>query len=144
MIVGVIAVPMMQMPVMDEIHVIAMLDAQMLFVRMAVRMIVGGDAGHQFLGIGVRSADLDRMLINMPAVGVVKVPVVKIINMAAVIDGLMAAAFGMGMGPVPAVKHLMRHGGRSNQGKRQDSAVKGSMHHSALRKTIPPASYTIG
>lgn len=108
MIVGVIAVPVMQMPVMDEIHVIAVLDGHVLLARMTVRMIVGGNPSHQFLGLGIGCAHLDRMLVDVAAMRVVEVPVVEVIDMAAVIDRLMAAALGMGMAFMHAVKHFVR------------------------------------
>ena len=134
MIVGVIAVPVMQMPVMHEIHVIAVLDGHMLLARMSMRMIVGGDSRHKFLRIGIGIAHFDHMLIDMAAMRVVQVPVMQVIDMAGVIDGLMAAVLGMGVAIVPAMEHLMRHYRRGNQGKRQQSAVQGSMHDCALHK----------
>lgn len=134
MIVGVIAVPVMQMPVMDEIHVIAVLDGHVLLTRMTVRMIVGGNPRHQFLSLGIGRAHLDRVLVDMAAMRVVEVPVVQVIHMAAVIDRLMAAALGMGMALVHAVEHLMGHHRRGNQGKRQHGASQGSMHDCALHK----------
>jgi hypothetical protein len=108
MIVGVIAVPVMQMPVMDEIHVIAVLDGHVLLARMTVRMIVGGNPSHQFLGLGIGCTHLDRVLVDMAAMRVVEVPVVEVIDMTAVIDRLMVAALGMGMAFMPAVKHFVR------------------------------------
>jgi hypothetical protein len=127
-IVGVIAMQVVQPPVMDEIDMIAMLDAHMLLAGMAVPVIVSGDAHGEFLGFGIGIADLDHMLIDMPAMRVVEVAVVEIVDMACMFERLMAAALRMGVAFMRGMDHLVRTSWGGGKGKREGSQVKGSVH----------------
>jgi hypothetical protein len=128
MIIGVVAVQVMQVPVMDKVGVRAVLDAHMLFARMAVPVLIGGHMGGKLVGLGIGRADLDRVLVNMPVMGVVEVTVVQIVDMAGMFERLMAAAFAMGMAVMAGMQHLMRHGRSGKEGKRQNGENKGSVH----------------
>lgn len=123
MIVGVIAMAMVQPPVMDEIHVGTMLDAHVLLAVMAVRVIVGGHARSQFLGFGVGGADFQGMLVDMAVMRVVEVAVVQVIDMARMFERLMAAALCMGVAFVRGMEHLVGAGGSSDKGKRESGQI---------------------
>jgi hypothetical protein len=138
MIVSVIAVHRMQPPVMDEVHMRAMLHHQVLLARMAVGVIVGGDAGDQFLSLGIGGADVDHVFIDMPVVLVVQVAIVEVVDMARMSDGLMAAVSAVSMGIVPAMQHLMRKHRDSGKGKRKHrrsgGSIQGSVHEKPSKK----------
>jgi hypothetical protein len=108
MIVDVIAVHGMQPPVMDVVHVRAVLDHHVLLTRMAVGVGIGGDARDQLLSLRVGGADLDHVFVDMPIVLVVQMPIVEIIDMARMSDRLMAAIGTMAVGIMAAMQHLMR------------------------------------
>jgi hypothetical protein len=129
-----VAMKVVQVPVMDEIHVVAMLHGEMLLALVAVGMAIGGHPDDQFLGIGIGIAHLEDMLVDMPAMRVVKVAIVEVIDMTIVVERLMAAALAVDMAFVTAMQHLVRHHRLGNQGKRQHGAGQGSMHRCALRK----------
>ncbi len=108
MIIGVIAVLVVQAAVMDEVDVVAVLHAGMLFARVTMRMRLARYARDKFLGFGVGIGDFKSVFIDMSGVRTVKVAVVEIIDMAGVIDRLMTTALGVGVGLMPGVEHLMR------------------------------------
>lgn len=142
MIVGVVAVAVMQAPVVDEIDMGAVLHRHVLLALMAVGVIVGGDARDQFLAFGVGGADLERMFVDMAVVGVVEVTVVQVIDMARMLERLMAAGLAVGMGFMAGVQHLVGKRGRSEKGQRERRAEQGSMHHSGLHKRRSRTSTT--
>lgn len=123
MIVGVIAMAVVQAPVVEEIDMGAMLHAHVLLAGMAVGMIVGGDARGQFLGLGVGGADFQSMLVDMPVMRVVEVALVQVIDMACVFERLMTAALRMGVAFVRGVEHLVGGGGGSDEGKREGGQI---------------------
>lgn len=133
MIVGVVAVNMMQAPIMDEVDMGAVLNALVFFAVMAVGVIVSGDTGAEFLRLGIGGADIKRVLIDMTAMRMVEVAVMQVIDMARVFERLMPAGWPMGMSLMPAVKHFMCHDGRSKKWKRKCRENKGPVHENALQ-----------
>ncbi len=98
MIVAVVAVRMVQVAVDEVVHVVAVWHG---FVAAARAVLVVGGVG---LAVVVRSAcvrvlraDLDRMLVVVPLVGVMEVAVVQIVDVAVVFDGSVAAAGAVDM-----------------------------------------------
>jgi hypothetical protein len=128
MIIGVIAVDMMQPPVMDEIDMAAVLHAHMLFARMAVGVIIAGNARRQLFCVGIGGADIERMFIDVPVMGVMQVAIVEIVDMARMLHRLMRTGLAVGVTFVAGVKHLVRGKGRSGKRKRQGGAKQGSAH----------------
>jgi hypothetical protein len=96
MVVAVTAVGMVEMPVHQVVHVVAMGHRLVAAARsvpvlaiMAAAIMVGRAA------VGVVRRDLDRVLVDVPLVGMMEVPVVQVVDMIAVLDGDMPA-----IGPV--------------------------------------------
>jgi len=133
-IVEVVAMLVVEMAVMDEIHMVAMLHARMLFPSMPMRMGIGGDLRNQFLCLGIGVSHFERVFVDVATVGMMEMPVVEVIDMAIVFERLMTAALGMGMAFVPAMEDLMCHDRRSDKRKRQHGAEQGSMHDCGLHK----------
>ncbi len=108
MIIGVIAVTVVQPAIVDIVHVRAVLHHGMFFARMTMRVIIRGDSGDElFIGrIGRRH--LQRVFIDMAAMRIVEVAIVQIIDMASMIERDMAASIAVGMGFMPGVDHFMR------------------------------------
>lgn len=132
MIVGVIAMQVMQAPIMDEIDMSTMLHAHVLLTRMTVGMIIGGHTRDQFLGGGIGGADIKSMLVDMTVMAMVQVAIMQIIDMPHMLERLMPAGLTVGMAIMSRMKNLMRESRNGKQGKRQCSAEQGSVHESAL------------
>jgi hypothetical protein len=132
-IVSVIAVQVMQPPVMDEIDMGAVLNAQMFLARVAVGMIVARHARAEFLGFGIGGADVERVFIDMPVMSMMQVAVVEVIDMARMFERLMAAGLAVGMGIVAGVKHLVRHGRCDEKRMWERSEKQGPVHDNALQ-----------
>ncbi|MFM7379366.1 MAG: hypothetical protein ACKO1O_14760 [Erythrobacter sp.] len=130
MIVEMIAVLVMQVAIVDEIDVVAVLHGHLPSPRMGIAC----EPRAQFLGIGIGIADFDYVFIDVPVMRVVEMTVVQIVDMALMIDRLMAAALGVDMAFVPGMKHFMRKNRCCNKGKRQSGADQGSFHVSALQE----------
>ena len=90
---------MVQVPVDDVVGVVAVSD-RVVPARRTVDVILVVAAGAVCGGAcrGIRSADDERVLVDVARVRVVQVPVVEEILMAVVLDGLVAAT-----GPVLVV-----------------------------------------
>ncbi|CAN1722515.1 protein of unknown function [Hyphomicrobium sp. 1Nfss2.1] len=93
MIIAVIAVRMMQMTVDQIVDVIAM---RYSLVSAAWAMLMPGLVPHAAMlrrtPVGILTRHFDHMLIDVIAVHVMQVAVVQVIDMIAVLDGLVAAA----------------------------------------------------
>ena len=101
MIVAVVAMRVVQMPRDQIIDVVAVRHRVVpaggtMYVTglVATAAMVGGAA------VGVIARDLDHMLVDVIFVRVMKVAIVQIVDMAAVMDGLMAATRPMPVGMV--------------------------------------------
>jgi hypothetical protein len=132
MIIGMIAVQVVQPSVMEKIDMGAVLHAHVLFALMAVHVIVTRNGGAEFLGLWIGRADFERVLIDMPGMGVVQVAVMQEIDMARMFERLVAASLAMGVGIMPGMQHLVRQ--RWSGGKRQGECgkEKGSGHANSL------------
>lgn len=129
-----VAVLVMQVPVMDEVDMVPVLHGLVLFARMAMRMRLTRHTRDQFLGLGVRVADIEHMFIDMPAMPMMKMAIVEIVDVTRVVDGLMAAALGVGVTVMRSVEHLVCERGSGKEGKRQSGAQQGSTHDCGLHK----------
>lgn len=107
MIVGVIAVEMVQAPVMDIIHVAAVLHHFMLLAIVAVDVIIAGNAHHQFFSRRIGSRNFNCVFVDMAIVRMVEVPIMQVINMPVMIDRGVAASSAVGVGFMACVNHLM-------------------------------------
>lgn len=134
MIVGVIAVKVMQPAIMDEIDMGSVLHGQVFFARVAVGMRIGGDMCHQLFRPGIGRTHFQHMLVNMAIMRVVEVAFMQEVDMARMFERLMAADLSMGMAIMPGVKHLVRKSRCRQQRKRQCGAKQGSMHDCILQK----------
>jgi hypothetical protein len=132
-IIGVIAVQVMQPPVMDEIDMGAVLDAHVFLACVAVGMIVARHAGAQLLGLGIGGADVERVFVDMPVMAVMQMAVVEVIDMTGMFERLMAAGLGVGMGVMASVKHLVRRRRRSKERECEGSEKQGPVHENALQ-----------
>jgi hypothetical protein len=142
-IVGVIAVQVMQPPVVDEIDMGAVLDTDVFLASVAVGMIVARHAGAEFLGLGIGGADVERVFVDMPVMAVVQVAVVEVIDMARMFERLMAAGLAVAVGIVASVKHLVRHGGRGETGECERSEKQGPVHDNALQLRRSRCAHTL-
>lgn len=128
MIVHVAGVHCMQAAIVQVIDMGAVLNGQVLFAGMPVRMCVGGHVGDQFLRLRIGGAHLQHMLVDMAVVRMVHVAVMEKIEMARVLERLVAASLAVGMAVMTAVEHLMCNGRGGKQGERQRGAKQGSKH----------------
>ena len=93
-----------QVPVDDVVGVVAVSDRVVPARRTVdVILVVGAGAVRRRACRGIRSADDERVLVDVARVRVVQVPVVEEILMAVVLDGLVAAT-----GPVLVVVAFVR------------------------------------
>jgi len=132
MIVDVIAVHMVQPVAMNEVDMRTVLNARMFLTGVAVGMVIRSDPRHQLLAFGMGGADLQRVLIKVPGVGVMQVAVMQKIDMAAMLDRLMAASLAVGVGIVARVDHFMRQSRCSKKRECESSKKQGSVHDYAL------------
>ena len=107
MIIGVIAVAVVEPPVVDIIHVSAVLHHGVFFPGMAVGVIIGGDAGDQLFIRRIGRRHFERVFINMAAMGIMQVAVVEVIDMTPMIERGMAATSAVRVGFMPGMDHLM-------------------------------------
>lgn len=107
MIVSVIAVTVVQAPIMDIIHVAAVLHHFMLLAIVAVGVIVAGNAHHQFFSRRIGCGHFQRVFIDMAIMPVVEMPVMQVINMPAVIDRGVAAGSAVGVGFMACMNHFV-------------------------------------
>lgn len=114
MIVGVIAMGVMQSPIMHAIEVRAVLKHLVIIAR-----AVGDMPGDRLLAHRVGGADLEDMLIHVVGVHHVEMPVVEIIHVTCMLDCLVPAAAAMLM-VMLGVQNLMRQGRRPRDGDRQN------------------------
>lgn len=133
MIVGVVAMQVMQPPVIDEVDMSAVLHAHVLLTRVTMGMVIGGHSRGQFLGGGIGGADIKRMLVDMAIMAMVQVAVMQIIDMPRMFERLMPAGLTVGMAIMSRMKNFMRESRNGKQGKRQRGAIQGSVHESALQ-----------
>jgi hypothetical protein len=136
-IISVIAVQIMQAPIMDEIDVGAVLHAHVLLTGMAVGVIVARHPRDKFLTLGIGGADFERVFIDMAIMPMVEMAVVKVIDMAPVLERLMPTSPAM-LVIVSRVQHLVGGERRCEQGQRENRAKQGSMHDDILHKTMIP------
>lgn len=129
MIVGVVAMHVMQPPVMDEVDMSTVLRAHVLLTRVTMGVVIGGNARGQFLGGGIGGADIKRMLVDM---AMVQVAVMQIVDMPLMFERLMPAGLTVGMAIMSRMKNFMRESRNGKQGKRQCGAIQGSVHESTL------------
>ncbi len=97
-VVAVAAVRMMQVPEHHVVHVISVGDRVVTAAR-AVH-VVGLVRSARVIGrarVGVRGVHRERVLVSVVAVHVVEVPVVKVIGVPVVLDGLVPAARSVAM-----------------------------------------------
>ena len=96
MVVAVVAVRMVQVPVYQVINMIAVGNGLVPAARtVPVARFVTAAGVVRRTAVRVFIADLQHMFVNVVAVGVVKVSVVKIINMIAVANRGVAAVFAV-------------------------------------------------
>ena len=131
-VVDVIAMDMMQPPVVNEVGVRSVLNARMFLARVPVGMVIRRHPRHQLLAFGMGRADLQRVLVKVPGVGVMQVAVMQKVDMAAVLDCLMAASLAMGVGIVARMDHFMRQSRRGEKRECESSKKQGSVHVYAL------------
>jgi hypothetical protein len=127
-IIGVIAVQVMQVTVMDEIDMGAVLDAHMLFAGMAVLVVIAGDGGAEFLGLRIGGADLDDVFVDMAVMPMVQVTIMQEVDMAGMFKRLVAAALAMGVAVVAGMQHFMRHDRSGQERECQRGEKKGPVH----------------
>ena len=94
--ITVVAMRMMQMAINQIIHMITMRNRLMPASRAVdmASLMPGTCVAGRALG-GVCGADLQHMLIDMPAVDVMQMTIVQIIGMTGVVDGQMSATRAM-------------------------------------------------
>jgi hypothetical protein len=132
MIINVVAVYMVEPPLVDEIGMRPVLNARMLLTGVAVGMVIRGHPRHQFLAFRMGGANLQRVLIKMPGMRVMQVAIMEKIDMAAVLDRLMATSLAVGMGIVTRMDHFMRQCRGSEKREREGSKKEGSVHINAF------------
>jgi hypothetical protein len=138
-IIGVIAVAIMQPAIMHIIHVRAVLHHGVFFTLVPVGMIIAGDAGDQLFVSRIDGADGDGVFINMAIMALMKMAIVEVINMPLVIERGMAASCPMGMGIVARVNHFVRSH-RAAKHRKRGNRCKESYHgESPFKVTIPRA-----
>ena len=96
MIIDMVTMYMMQVAIMNIVHVIAVTDHQVTVIG-AVHMIGMHGRIHGRLTIRIGLADLKHMLIDMIAVNKVQMPIVEVIPVIIVPDPLMPAAIPVHM-----------------------------------------------
>lgn len=99
MIVAMTIVGMVQMPIDQVIHVVAMRNRRMA-TTWAMHMVCAVARAGMPTGAsgGILARYLQDMLFHLPiGRGVVQVSIVEIVNMAVVLDGRMTAIFAVGM-----------------------------------------------
>jgi hypothetical protein len=133
-IVDVITVNMVQPPVVDEVGMRSVLNARMFLARMPVGVVIGGHPRHQLLAFRMGRADLQRVFVKVPSVGVMQVAVMQKIDMAAVLDRLMAASLAVGVGIVAGMDHFMRQRRCGEKRECESSKKQGSVHENALQE----------
>lgn len=107
MVVTVVLVRMMQPSGDDVIEVVAMRN-QLVAAALAVRVVGAVPVGGCGVAARVLGVDLDDVLVNMIAVGVMQVPVVEVVNVVAVLDGGVPAAGAVDVGML-AVNRVIGH-----------------------------------
>ena len=99
MIIAVIAVGVVQMTVDQIVHVIAVGDGFVTTVRsMDVARIVTGATVRRRTCVRVGIRDGDRVFIDVTIVGMMQVPVMEVVDVSVMRDGLVAT-----VGPVDMV-----------------------------------------
>jgi hypothetical protein len=91
-IIGVIAVAVVKLAVMDIIHVRAVLHHGVFLTRMAMGMGIGGNAGDELFISRIGRAHFERMFIDMAAMRIVEMAIMEVIDMARVIERGVTAA----------------------------------------------------
>jgi hypothetical protein len=132
MIINVVAVYMVEPPLVDEIGMRPVLNARMLLTGVAVGMVIRGHPRHQFLAFRMGGANLQRVLIKMPGMRVMQVAIMEKIDMAAVLDRLMATSLAVGMAVVASMDHFMRQRRASEKRECESSKEQGSVHDYAF------------
>ena len=101
MVVAVRTMGMVEMPVHQIVDMVAMGHRLMAAARsvpvltvMAATIMIGRAS------VGVAPSDLDCVFVDMPLMGMMKVPVVQVVDMIAVLDGDMPAIGRVGMGMI--------------------------------------------
>jgi hypothetical protein len=122
-IVDVIAMGMVQPSIVNKVDMRPVLNARMFLAGMAVGMVIGGYPSHQFLAFGMGGADLQRVLIEVPGMRVMQMAIMQEIDMAAVLDRLMAASFAVSMGIVPRMDDFVRQC-RGSEKRESESSKK--------------------
>ena len=103
-----IAMAKVQPPVMDIVHVCAVLHHGVFFPGVAMGMIIAGHARDQLFIRRIGRRHFQRVFINMAIMALVKMAIVEIINMPLVIERGMAATGPVRMAFMPCVNHFMR------------------------------------
>ena len=98
MIIAMSIVGIVQMAINEIAHVVTMGNRFMPTARsMDMVSIMSTTVMALGAGIGVHISYLDDMLIHMIAMGMVKMPIVEIVNVITVLDGGMTTVWAMGM-----------------------------------------------
>lgn len=139
MIIGVIAMAIVQPSVMDIIHVGAVLHHGVFFTLVPMGMIIAGDTGDQLFISRIGGADGDGVFINMAIMALMKMAIVEIIDMPIVIERGMAAIGSVRMAFMACVNHFMRSQ-RAGEHRQRSHRGKESCHgKNPSNITIPPA-----
>lgn len=107
MVVAVVLVGVMEVSGDEVVGVIAMRDG---LVAAALAMSVVGSVPVGLCGVaaGVLVVDLDRVLVDVIGMGVVEVPVVEVVDVVAVVNGIVPAAGAVDVGML-AMNRVMGH-----------------------------------
>ena len=134
-----VAMHVMQPSVMDVVNMRTVLDCEVFLVRMTMHVIVTGNSLGQFFGLRVGRAHFNRMLINVAGMGMVKVAVMKKIDMSGMFKRLMTTALAVGMGVMSGMQHLVgkRRGGSKRECEGNEK--QGSDHMTASINNDPAA-----
>ena len=111
MVVTVVLVRMMQPSGDDVVDVVAVRDC-FVAAAVAVRVVGAVPVGRCGVAAGVLGVDLDDVLVDMVAVGVMEVPVVEVVDVVAVLDGGVAAAGAVDVGML-VMNRVVGHGTHS-------------------------------
>ena len=94
MIIDVIIMDMVQVTIMDIVHMVPVADHQMPILG-AVHMVCMNRSVHRRFAIWIDRTDFNHMLIDMIAMDEMQMPIMQIVPVIIVPDPLMPAAFAM-------------------------------------------------
>lgn len=97
MLIHVVAVNMVQMPIVEEVDVIAVRDARVITVGIAVQ-VAGMGVADGVVSIGISRRDLKAVIVIMIVMGVVQMSIMEIIYVAIMGDLDVSAITAVLMG----------------------------------------------